>query len=121
VEPEVAWLRRPAAAPGEPASHTRAATAPPRPALRAQLKASMVVMGLANSGKSSIVRRLHPHGEQLQDELVPTVGFAVEHVDCQRSRLTVIDMSGQEKYLQLWEHFFTDVQVGRWRWRWRWR
>ena len=36
----------------------------------------------------------------------------MEHVDCQRSRLTVIDMSGQEKYLQLWEHFFTDVQAG---------
>jgi hypothetical protein len=36
----------------------------------------------------------------------------MERLDCQRSKLTVIDMSGQEKYLSLWEHFFGDAQVG---------
>ena len=69
-------------------------------------------MGLANSGKSSIVRRLCPEAGALQEELAPTVGFAVEQVDCQRSRLTVVDCSGQQKYVELWEHFFGDAQVG---------
>jgi GTPase SAR1 family protein len=31
-----------------------------------QLEASLVVMGLANSGKSSIVRRLYPDSQQMQ-------------------------------------------------------
>jgi hypothetical protein len=51
------------------------------------------------------------HQNGLQDELTPTVGFSVEHVDWQRSKLTVIDMSGQERYHRLREHFFHDAQV----------
>lgn len=46
----------------------------PAPAPAPQLKASLVVMGLANSGKSSIVRRMAPDADQQQ------VSYAARHM-----------------------------------------
>eukprot|EP00951_Prasinocladus_malaysianus_P030023 scaffold280370_cov45-Prasinocladus_malaysianus.AAC.1 len=46
-------------------------------------------------------------------EVVPTVGFAVDRFKIDRLKLTVMDMSGNSRYYQLWECYFKDVQVGR--------
>ena len=74
-----------------------------------QTKASMLVVGLANSGKTSIVQALK--AEQSLDDTVPTVGFSVERFHMLNTMLTVVDMSGQPKYQKLWECYYDDVQV----------
>ena len=74
-----------------------------------QAKASMLVVGLANSGKTSIVQALR--AERSLDDTVPTVGFSVERFHMLNTMLTVVDMSGQPKYQKLWECYYDDVQV----------
>lgn len=73
-----------------------------------QVKANVLVLGLANSGKTTLVNCLMEAGDQ---EVVPTVGFSMENVHFDRCKLTVIDMSGQEKYQPLWEMHYTDAKV----------
>jgi hypothetical protein len=68
----------------------------------------VLVLGLANSGKTTLVNCLMEAGDQ---EVVPTVGFSMEKVHFERCKLTVIDMSGQEKYQPLWEMHYTDAKV----------
>lgn len=70
-------------------------------------KSSIIFLGLANSGKTSIVNKLMRSDMQ---EVVPTVGFSVEKMPFGHCHLTVMDMSGQEKYSDLWELQFQDVQ-----------
>ena len=81
----------------------------PRSAPDMQAKASMLVVGLANSGKTSIVQALK--AERNLDDTVPTVGFSVERFHMLNTMLTVVDMSGQPKYQKLWECYYDDVQV----------
>lgn len=69
----------------------------------------MLVVGLANSGKTSIVQALK--AERSLDDTVPTVGFSVERFHMLNTMLTVVDMSGQPKYQKLWECYYDDVQV----------
>jgi small GTP-binding protein len=73
-----------------------------------QVKANVLVLGLANSGKTTLVNCLMEAGDQ---EVVPTVGFSMEKVHFDRCKLTVIDMSGQEKYQPLWEMHYNDAKV----------
>ncbi|GAQ88964.1 ADP-ribosylation factor [Klebsormidium nitens] len=44
-------------------------------------------------------------------QVVPTVGFSVEKFVLDGMALTVVDMSGQEKYVKLWESFYKDIQA----------
>ena len=69
----------------------------------------MLVVGLANSGKTSIVQALR--AERSLEDTVPTVGFSVERFHMLNTMLTVVDMSGQPKYQKLWECYYDDVQV----------
>uniref|UniRef100_A0A7S1X0C1 ADP-ribosylation factor-like protein 6 n=1 Tax=Tetraselmis chuii TaxID=63592 RepID=A0A7S1X0C1_9CHLO len=71
-----------------------------------KVKASIIVVGLQNSGKTSIITTLHPE----KGEAVPTVGFSVDKFSFSSTKLTVMDMSGQSKYHALWECYFKDVQ-----------
>jgi GTPase SAR1 family protein len=73
-----------------------------------QLRANILLLGLAGSGKTSIVNAL---SQGAQHELVPTVGFNMERMDFDRCRLIVTDMSGQTKYQPLWEVHFQDAQA----------
>ena len=73
-----------------------------------QFKAHLVVLGPANSGKSSIINAILPES---QEEIVPTVGFSVDTINYERCRMTVVDLSGAEKYQELWELHFQDTQV----------
>jgi len=72
----------------------------------AKVKSSIIVIGLQNSGKTSIITTLHPD----KGEAVPTVGFSVDKFSLHATKLTVMDMSGQSKYHSLWECYFKDVQ-----------
>ena len=44
-------------------------------------------------------------------EIVPTVGFSVERFSLDKCKLTVIDMSGQAKYVELWEGYYKECQA----------
>eukprot|EP00898_Chlorokybus_atmophyticus_P006662 jgi/Chlat1/6998/Chrsp56S06655 len=102
-----------------------------------RIRASVLLVGLDNGGKSTIVARIRPAapakapvtttnmldggggGGDVNGHVVPsvpptvapTVGFAVEKFALGKFRLTVMDMSGQQMYLQLWQCYYADVQA----------
>jgi len=69
--------------------------------------ANVVVVGLDNSGKTTIINRLKPADAQQMD-VVPTIGFTVEKLRARSLQLTAFDMSGQGRYRNLWEHYYKD-------------
>lgn len=77
-------------------------------------EANILVVGLDNSGKSTILNYLKRKEDKV-NEVVPTVGFTVEKLsalDKNRSgiSLTAYDMSGQGRYRNLWEHYYDNVE-----------
>jgi len=68
----------------------------------------IIVVGLDNSGKSTIIAWLKPK-KAVQPEVVPTVGFSVEEFNKNGLAFTVFDMSGQGRYRNLWEHYYKEV------------
>lgn len=71
-------------------------------------EAGVLVIGLDNSGKSTILNHFKPEGHKHLD-IVPTVGFNVEKFKTQNVGFTAFDMSGQGKYRNLWEHYYHDA------------
>nr|QXF29048.1 Arl6 [Gefionella okellyi] len=69
----------------------------------------VLVVGLDNSGKSTILNHLKPK-KNAQLEVVPTVGFQVEEFSKSNINFTAFDMSGQGRYRHLWEHYYKDCQ-----------
>lgn len=73
-------------------------------------EAQVLVVGLDNSGKSTILNQLKPN--EAKAEVVPTVGFNVERFKGGKSgqlTLTAFDMSGQGRYRNLWEHYYKEA------------
>lgn len=73
----------------------------------------MLVVGLCNSGKTSIVKAL---AGQVVADAVPTAGFEVETFKLSgkdKVKFTTYDMSGDPKYRCLWDSFYADAQVRR--------
>lgn len=100
-------------------------------------EARILVVGLDNSGKTTLINHIKPkkvstnhlivHGHSrliifvlcllvfnLQAgpiEVTPTVGFQVEEFAKNNLHFTVYDMSGQTRYRSLWEHYYSEVQA----------
>merc|ERR1711907_29653 len=73
-------------------------------------KVKVVVIGLDNAGKTTILQQLSEEHKGNLQEVTPTVGFTTErfeHGDCE---FEAIDMSGQSRYRTLWEHYYEDAQ-----------
>ena len=70
-------------------------------------EANVVVVGLDNSGKSTIINKLKPDDIQSPD-IVPTVGFNVEKFQTKSLVFNAFDMSGQGRYRNLWEHYYKE-------------
>ncbi|XP_046405475.1 ADP-ribosylation factor-like protein 6 [Ischnura elegans] len=68
---------------------------------------NVLVIGLNNSGKSTILNYFKPNECQAQ-EIVPTVGFNVHKFQNQNVGFTAFDMSGQGRYRNLWENYYND-------------
>ncbi|XP_058054766.1 ADP-ribosylation factor-like protein 6 isoform X2 [Anopheles bellator] len=68
---------------------------------------NILVVGLNNSGKSTIVNHFKNPNERTSI-IVPTVGFSVERFEIgyQGVFFTAFDMSGATRYRSLWEHHF---------------
>ncbi|XP_023348287.1 ADP-ribosylation factor-like protein 6 [Eurytemora carolleeae] len=74
---------------------------------------NVLVIGLDNSGKSTLLNHFKPEEQQNQN-IVPTVGFNVEKFRNRSVGFTAFDMSGQGRYRNLWEHYYRDCQVYLW-------
>mmetsp|Transcript_83303 Transcript_83303/g.193522 ORF Transcript_83303/g.193522 Transcript_83303/m.193522 type:complete len:186 (+) Transcript_83303:96-653(+) len=74
----------------------------------AKKKVRIVVVGLDNSGKTTILNCLKPKKASL--ETVPTVGFSTEEFQKHGVNFCAFDMSGQSRYRNLWEHYYGDVE-----------
>ena len=80
-------------------------------------KATLLVIGLDNSGKTTLARTIQTFAADAQDEdysrdqehvlnVQPTIGFRVEKVESPFSKglkLNIVDMSGQQCYRELWQ------------------
>ncbi|CAK0898932.1 unnamed protein product, partial [Prorocentrum cordatum] len=71
-------------------------------------KVRIVVVGLDNSGKTTVLNCLKPKKASL--ETVPTVGFSTEEFQKHGVNFCAFDMSGQSRYRNLWEHYYGDVE-----------
>lgn len=71
-------------------------------------KVRIVVVGLDNSGKTTVLNALKPKKASL--ETVPTVGFSTEEFQKHGINFCAFDMSGQSRYRNLWEHYYGDVE-----------
>mmetsp|Transcript_452 Transcript_452/g.824 ORF Transcript_452/g.824 Transcript_452/m.824 type:complete len:159 (+) Transcript_452:161-637(+) len=78
-------------------------------ALSTKKKARILVIGLDNAGKTTIINKLKPK-KMAQSDIVPTVGFQVEEFSKSNINFTMFDMSGQGRYRNLWEHYYKDAQ-----------
>ena len=70
-------------------------------------EAHLVIVGLDNSGKTTIINKLKPAEGQSHD-IVPTIGFSVEKFVTKSLQFTTFDMSGQGRYRNLWEHYYRE-------------
>jgi GTPase SAR1 family protein len=57
----------------------------------------ILVVGLDNSGKTTILRKIKPKSMDL-NEIVPTIGCSVEEFFRNNIKFTCYDMSGQGKF-----------------------
>lgn len=73
-------------------------------------EANIIVVGLDNSGKTSILNFLKPPDVRSHD-IVPTVGFNVESFQTKALKFNAFDMSGQGRYRNLWEHYYKDCHA----------
>ncbi|KAF4748527.1 hypothetical protein FOZ63_028373 [Perkinsus olseni] len=73
-----------------------------------RMKMRFVVVGLDNSGKTTLLNQLKPTKASL--ETVPTVGFSVEEFTNHGIKFCAFDMSGQGKYRNLWENYYPDCE-----------
>ncbi|CEO99891.1 ADP-ribosylation factor-like protein 6 [Plasmodiophora brassicae] len=73
-------------------------------------KSQVLVVGLDNSGKSSVINFLKPAKDKVA-ETQATVGFQVENFRHGQTQFTMFDMSGQGRYRNLWEHYYQDAQA----------
>jgi len=65
----------------------------------------ILVLGLDNSGKSSLIQHIKPkkyQGKAATYEATPTVNNLA---------ITCFDMSGQSRYRSLWEHYYVQVEA----------
>ena len=69
---------------------------------------TLLIIGLDNSGKTSIINRLKA---QKEIDTTPTIGFNIETFSKKNFKFEVIDMSGQAQYRTLWEAHYAKANV----------
>ncbi len=74
----------------------------------AKKNVSLLIIGLDNSGKTSIINKLKA---KKTEDTTPTIGFTIETFTKKNFRFEVIDMSGQSQYRVLWESFYAKANV----------
>jgi ADP-ribosylation factor-like protein 6 len=70
--------------------------------------ANILLVGLDNSGKTSIINYLKPPDAKVVN-VAPTIGFSIEKFSAKAINFVTFDMSGQSKYRYLWEHYYKEA------------
>mmetsp|Transcript_19204 Transcript_19204/g.41468 ORF Transcript_19204/g.41468 Transcript_19204/m.41468 type:complete len:182 (-) Transcript_19204:442-987(-) len=73
-------------------------------------KVNIVVVGLDNAGKTTIIERLKPKEKQTI-EVASTVGFHIDQFKKGALTFTVFDMSGAGRYRSLWEEHYREAEA----------
>nr|CCC92260.1 putative small GTPase [Trypanosoma congolense IL3000] len=77
---------------------------------QSKTKMHIVVCGLDNSGKTTIINQLKPKPLQC-GHITATVGYNVETFDKGRFAFTVFDMGGAKKFRGLWESCYDSIDA----------
>ncbi|KAL3852417.1 hypothetical protein ACJMK2_016061 [Sinanodonta woodiana] len=70
-------------------------------------EANVLVVGLDNSGKTTIINHFKSE-EYKNHDIVPTIGFQVEKFKTKSLSFTAFDMSGQGRYRDLWQAYYRE-------------
>ncbi|EJS44244.1 cin4p [Saccharomyces arboricola H-6] len=73
-----------------------------------------LILGLDNSGKSTIVNKLLPKDEQRANGIMPTVGFQIYGLMIQDVMVSLWDIGGQRSLRPFWDNYFDKTQVMIW-------
>ncbi|KAL0230168.1 hypothetical protein PCE1_003730 [Barthelona sp. PCE] len=73
-----------------------------------KLDARITMLGLDNSGKTTILYNLKLNQSLMT---VPTVGFHVEDINFGKLRMNVWDVCGQSGLRRLWKHYYADADA----------
>lgn len=81
-------------------------------------RVQILVVGLDNSGKSTIIARLAQCGRRQREhqDIAPTVGYREETINFGgrgdgNLQFQVVDMSGQSRYRTLWEQYYESADA----------
>lgn len=72
------------------------------------VNAKVVLVGLDNSGKSSILSKLQ-NPNRILHHVTPTVGYQTQEVSREGVDIQVYDMSGDSKYRDLWVNYSAKI------------
>ena len=84
----------------------------PPPSPRSQV--NILIVGLDNSGKTSIIEKMKLQSGKsgaAPSEVTPTVGFSVDEFSKGSLSFTVFDMSGAGRYRNLWEQHYREAKA----------
>mmetsp|Transcript_12702 Transcript_12702/g.43316 ORF Transcript_12702/g.43316 Transcript_12702/m.43316 type:complete len:186 (+) Transcript_12702:169-726(+) len=70
----------------------------------------ILILGLDNAGKTTILYKLQNETDDEEIMTIPTIGFNVEAIEYKNLTLTVWDIGGQDKIRPLWRHYYSDTQ-----------
>lgn len=68
-------------------------------------KASLVILGLDNAGKSTLVNLL----QGVTTQPIPTIGFNIEEVQLNNTTITICDIGGQSTFRNFWNKYVSTM------------
>ena len=90
------------------------AFSPPHPPPSPRSQVNILIVGLDNSGKTSIIEKMKLQSGKsgaAPSEVTPTVGFSVDEFSKGSLSFTVFDMSGAGRYRNLWEQHYREAKA----------
>ena len=75
-----------------------------------KIEMRLVMLGLNNAGKTSILFKLKQN--EFVPTTLPTIGFNVETVEYKNLQFNIWDVGGDPKLRPLWKHYYLNTQVG---------
>ena len=84
-------------------------------AMGPRVDCKLIILGLDNSGKTSLLAKLKPQSRRRESgaptEVTPTVGYAQDEFVRGPLNLTVFDMAGASRYRELWSQYYREAKV----------
>lgn len=75
---------------------------------QAKTKLNIIICGLDNSGKTTIINFMKPE-DQRSDNVAATVGYNVDTFTKDKVKFTAFDMGGAQKFRGLWESYYSNI------------